>query len=176
MSSDEGSNGDELDLKHISGDWSCVVVRIVRWWCCYCLKHIDFFPFFFCWLYACYFSLLRISFLCLPQKDVPYPLRPSSSTTRCLKLFLLSFPSGIHSPIFSAPQHFNPILLKHIVFPLDSGVFCLPYMTTTFLGRWFVPDLLQVFLSQYCKFSKLFVELGWMVDFLIEVFLHLYFE
>ena len=29
VSSDEGSNGDELDLKHISGDWRCVV-QVVR--------------------------------------------------------------------------------------------------------------------------------------------------
>ena len=106
------------------------------------------------------FLYLEFHFLWLPQKDVPYPLKPCLSATRSLKLFLLSFPSGIHSPIFSDPQHFNPILLKHYVFPLDVGVFCLPYQTTTSLGRWIVPDLLQVFLSQYCKFSKLLVELG----------------
>ena len=54
------------------------------------------------------------------------------------------------------------------VFPLDSVSFCFPCPTAT-LGGEFVPDLLQVFLSQYCEFSKLLLELDWMVDFL-EVF------
>ena len=47
MSSDEGSNGDELDLKDISGDWRCVV-QIVRWWgCCTVWSTLSSFPFSF---------------------------------------------------------------------------------------------------------------------------------
>ena len=61
--------------------------------------------------YMCIFLCLEFSLLSLLWNDVPYPLRPHSSAARSLKLFLFSFPSGIHSPIFSTPQHFNPILL-----------------------------------------------------------------
>ena len=65
---------------------------------------------------ACLFSrvlYLEFPFLPLIWREVPYPPRPCSSATRSLKLFLFSFPAGINSPIFSAPQNFTPILLQH---------------------------------------------------------------
>lgn len=36
--------------------------------------------------------------------------------------------------------------------------------------------LFRVFLSPCCKFSRLLLELGWIVDFVLEVFFHLCFE
>ena len=59
------------------------------------------------------FLYLEFPFLPLIWREVPYPPRPCSSATRSLKLFLFSFPAGINSPIFSAPQNFTPILLQH---------------------------------------------------------------
>ena len=71
-----------------------------------------------CVLYGCgsvlgVFLYLEFPFLPLIWREVPYPPRPCSSATRSLKLFLFSFPAGINSPIFSAPQNFTPILLQH---------------------------------------------------------------
>ena len=56
---------------------------------------------------------LEFPFLSLLWRDVPYPSRPCSSATKPLKLFLFSFPGGINSPIFSAPQNFSPFSLQH---------------------------------------------------------------
>lgn len=50
------------------------------------------------------------------------------------------------------------------------------YASVTSLSRRFVSDSFPVFLSSYCKFFKLLFELGWIVDFLFEVFLYLGFE
>ena len=48
--------------------------------------------------------------------------------------------------------------------------FCLPYLWPPWADRWFVSDSFQVFPSQSCTFSKLLLEMRWMVDFLIEAF------
>ena len=124
------------------------------------------------------FSLLGISFPTFAVKSCSYPSRPCSSATRSLKLFLLSFPSAINNPIFSAPQHFTPILLYHWhCLPVRFG--CLSDFATQprlpWAGGLYLTQF-QVFLSQYCKFSRLLLEVGWMVDSVIEVFLRLYFE
>ena len=118
-------------------------------------------------------SLFGISFPFLAGEiDTPYPSRPCSSATRSLKLFLFSFPGGINSPIFSAPQNFSPILLQdRLSLP---GCLWSPYLTVTSLSRWFVSDTFQVFLSQCCTFSKLLLKMDWMVDFLVEAFFSIY--
>ena len=99
-------------LKQVPEGWRWVVVRWGRYcavWrslscvCCVCVQ--------FC---AWCLSLFGISFpVFAGEIDALYPLRPCSSATRSLKLFLFSFPGGINSPIFSAHQKFSPILLQH---------------------------------------------------------------
>ena len=70
------------------------------------------------------FLCLEFPFLPLIWREVPYPLRPCSSATRSVKLFLFSFPAGINSTIFYAPQNFIPVLLQHNhVFLVDLGAF-----------------------------------------------------
>ena len=71
-----------------------------------------------CVLYGCgsvlgVFLYLEFPFLSLLWRDAPYLSRLCSNATRSLKIFLLSFPSGINNPIFSAPQNFTPIFLPH---------------------------------------------------------------
>ena len=72
----------------------------------------------------CIFLCLEFPLLSLLWRDVPYPLKPCSNTTRSLKIFLLSFPSGINSSILSAP---STIILfyysTNIVFLLESRSF-----------------------------------------------------
>ena len=72
----------------------------------------------------CIFLCLEFPLLSLLWRDVPYPLKPCSNTTGSLKLFLLSFPSGIKSSILSAP---STIILfyysTNIVFLLESRSF-----------------------------------------------------
>ena len=83
---------------------------------------------------------IRNFFPVLLWRDVPYPSRPCSSAARSLKL-LLSFPSGINSLIFSALQHFTPILSHHRhCLPIRFSVFCLLCPTSASLGGEFVPD------------------------------------
>ena len=130
-----------------------------------------FFFLFFWWLYMWYFCLF----------EFPFP-------SCCVEMFLtvrgpVAVLPGLQSS-FRSPFPMESFLLigtsllfyhsTKTVFPLDSVSFCLPCPTVT-LGREFVPDSLQVFLSQYCQFSKLLLELGWMVAFLC-LFLYLYFE
>ena len=83
------------DVVLFEGHWVLVCVVCVQF-CAWCL------------------SLFGISFpVFAGEIDALYPSRPCSSATRSLKLFLFSFPGGINSPIFSAPQSFFPILLQH---------------------------------------------------------------
>ena len=142
----------------------------------YCLKHIELFSFLFlvtlCILFFCTWNFISY----LYHREMFLILWSPVQVLLCL----WSFSCSAFPVVFTAPSFLIPSTLILFYYStlsqLDSGVFCLPYQTTTSLGRWIVPDLLQVFLSQYCKFSKLFVELGCMVDFLIEVLLCLYFE
>ena len=50
----------------------------------------------------------------------------------------------------------------------DCLLGCLSAVTS--LSRWFVSDTFQIFLSRCCTFSKLLLEMDWVVDFLVEAF------
>ena len=88
--------------------------------CCLKIFFLEFFL-FMCEFTCDIFVYLKFPFLSLLWRDVPYLSRLCSNATRSLKVFfffflkvlLLSFPSGINSPIFSAPQNFTPIFLHH---------------------------------------------------------------
>ena len=125
-----------MEVGHCPG---CQVMEVL-----YCLKlfslQVFFFFFFFFVILHVIVLFIRNFFPVLLWRDVPYPSRPCSSAARSLKL-LLSFHSGINSLIFSAPQHFTPILSQHRhCLPIRFSVFCLPCPTATSLGGEFVPD------------------------------------
>ena len=98
-------------LKQVPEGWRWAVVR---WWrCCAIWRSLSSCVCCVC-VVLCLVSLFGISFpFFAGEIDTSYPSRPCSSATRSLKLFLFSFPAGINSPIFSAPQNFTPILLQH---------------------------------------------------------------
>ena len=106
-----------------------------------------FFPSVFFFVLLLFFVILHVIILSIRNffpvllwRDAPYPSGPCSSAARSLKL-LLSFPSGINSLIFSAPQHFTPVLSQHThCLPIRFSVFCLPCPTATSFRREFVPD------------------------------------
>ena len=88
--------------------------------CCLKVFFLEFFPSMYD--FTCdIFVYLEFTILSLLWRNVPYLSRLCSNATRSLKVFfffflkvfLLSFPSGINSPIFSAPQNFTPIFLPH---------------------------------------------------------------
>ena len=120
----EEPSGAELDLKQVPEGWRWVVVR---WWgCCAVWSSLSS-----CVCCVCA-GLCLVSFStwnslsCLCCGHAPCPSRPCSSATRSLKCFLFSFPVGINSLIFSAPQNFTPILLQHshcLQCRVDSGAF-----------------------------------------------------
>lgn len=120
MSSDEGSNGDELDLKDISGGLEmccsdCQVMGML-----YCFSTLSSFPFlFFGDFMHVIFSLLELHLLSFYHSKMFYPEAPFECY-QISEVFLFSFPSGISQPHFSTPQHFNPIFIIAYVFPLDS--------------------------------------------------------
>ena len=80
--------------------------------CCLKVFFLEFFP-SMCDFTCDIFVYLKFPILSLLWRNVPYLSRLCSNATRSLKIFLLSFPSGIKSPIFSAPQNFTPIFLPH---------------------------------------------------------------
>ena len=80
--------------------------------CCLKIFFLEFFI-FICEFTCDIFVYLKFIFLSLLWRDAPYLSRLCSNATTSLKIFLLSFPSGINSPIFSAPQNFTPIFLHH---------------------------------------------------------------
>ena len=173
MAGDKGANGEEIDLKQVPEGWRWVIVQAVRWWRCCVLWSFFFFffpwdfsssSFFFLWLYMSYFCLFAISFpVCCEEMLLilrgPVPVLPGLWISSC-SAFLVE----LTVPSFLLPR--TSLLFYHstdTVFPLDSVSFCLPCPAATSLGRGFIPDLLWVFLSQYCEFPLL-LELGWMVD------------
>ena len=171
MAGDKGANGEEIDLKQVPEGWRWVIVQAVRWWRCCALWSFFFFPleislFFFLWLYMWYFCLFAISFPAGYEEMFlilrgPVPVLSGLWISSC-SAFLVEFTV----PSFLLPS--TSLLFYHstdTVFLLDSVSFCLLCPTVTSLGREFIPDLLWVFLSQYCELSKLLLELGWVVDF-----------
>ena len=95
-----------MEVGHCPG---CQVMDIL---CCLKIFFLEFFL-FMCDFTCDIFIYLKFPFLSVLWRDVPYLLRLCSNATRSLKIVLLSFPSGINSPIFSAPQNFTPIFLHH---------------------------------------------------------------
>ena len=87
----------------------CQVMEVL---CCLKIFFLEFFL-FMCEFTCDIFVYLKFPFLSLLLRDAPYLSRLCSNATTSLKIFLLSFPSGINSPIFSAPQNFTPIFLHH---------------------------------------------------------------
>ena len=79
--------------------------------CCLKIFFLEFFL-FMCDFTCDIFVYLKFPILSLLWRNVPYLSRLCSKATRSLKIFLLSFPSGVNSPIFSAPQNFT-IFLHH---------------------------------------------------------------
>ena len=139
-----------MEVGHCSG---CQVMEVL---CCLKIFFLEFFL-FMCDFTCDIFIYLKFPFLSLLWRDVPYLSRLCSSATGSLKIFLLSFPSGINSPIFSAPQNFSPISLQHRLFL--PGCLSASYLTVTSLSRWFVSDTFQVSFSRCCTFSKLLLEM-----------------
>ena len=80
--------------------------------CCLKVFFLEFFPSMYDFI-CDIFVYLEFTILSLLWRNVPYLSRLCSNATRSLKIFLLSFPSGINNPIFSAPQNFTPIFLPH---------------------------------------------------------------
>ena len=121
-------------------------------------------------LHVIFLSLWNfLSCLCCEEMFIilqgPVPVLPGLWISSCSP-----FPVELTAQTFLLPS--SSLLFYHstdTVFLLDSVSFFLPCPTVTSLGGEFVPDSLQVFLSQYCEFSKLFLELGWMVYFLISL-------
>ena len=64
----------------------------------------------------------------------------------------------------------NSLLFYYSTDSVFLGVFLSPYLTVTSLSQWFVSDTFQVSFSPCCTFSKLLLEMDWMVDFLVEAF------
>lgn len=126
----------------------------------------------FWWLYACYFSLLGTSSLifttvrCSLSFEAPFECYQISEAFSCSP-----FPVEFTAPSF-LPNTLIYFIIAY-VFQLDSGVFCLPYLTTTSSGRWFVPDF-RSSLANTASSSCCWIGLNGY--FLIEVFFHLYFE
>ena len=131
----------------------CQVVKVC------CLKLVEF----FCvsvYLYVWYFSLLEISFPLFAVERCSLSSEALSNATGSLKLFLLSFSSGINSSILSAP---STIILfyysTNIVFLLESRSF-LPSLHSCDILEQSVSVSFQDFIIHYYKFSKLCVEFG----------------
>ena len=175
MTGDERPNGDKIDLRQDPEGWRWVILQVVRWWR-YCALwsffffslrffFFFFFLFFFWWLCMCCFCVFAISFpVCCEEMfsvlQGPVPVPPG------LWISSSAFRVELTVPFFLLPR--TSLLFYHStdsVFPLNSMSFCLPCPTATSLGREFIPDLFWVFFIQFCKFSKLLLKLGWMVDF-----------
>ena len=172
MAGDEGPNGDEIDLKQVPEGWRWVIVQVVRWWrYCAVWRFFSLSFFFFFFLVTLHVIALSIwNFLCCHCREMFLTLRGPVPVLPGLWSSCFPFPVELTALSFLLPS--TSLLFYHntdTVFPSDSVSFCLPCPTATSLGGEFVPDSLQVFLSQYYEFSKLLLELGWMVDFL-EVF------
>ena len=122
---------------------------------------------------CCVFLSLEFHFLPLLWKAVPYPSRLCSIATRSLKRFLLSFPSAINDPIFSAPQHFTPILLHHRhCLPVQFG--CLSDFSTQPGPPWAGGLYLTHFRSSYQMLQVLQVTprirlKGWLPSFFVSI-------
>ena len=119
--------------------------------------------------------MLGISFALFAVERCSLSSEALSNATGSLKLFLLSFSSGINSSILSAP---STIILfyysTNIVFLLESRSF-LPSLPSCDILEQSVSVSFQDFIIHYYKFSKLCVEFGWMFEFLIEISLSFFF-
>ena len=92
----------------------------------------------------------------------PVPVLPGLWSSSCSP-FLVE----LTAPSFLLPR--TSLLFYYSKDSVFLGVFLPPYLTVTSLSKWFVSDTFQVSFSRCCTFSKLLLEMDWMVDFL-EVF------
>ena len=151
-------------LSRLSGDGDLVLFAADLSFFCVCiLFHVVFFS---TWNF--------ISYLCCEKLflsfEALFQLLPGLRSFSCSP-----FPVPFTTPSFLLPS--TLFLFYTSLTPSSCWIWVwLFYPTTTSLGRWFVSNSFQVFLSQHCKFSRLFLEVGCMVDSVIEVFLRLYFE
>lgn len=157
VAGDEAPNDDELDPKQLPEGWKWVIVKVVRWMEMGCLKHTEFF--LLC-LHTWYFSLLGISFPSLLWGNVSYPARPVP---------VRNSEASLHSP-FPVESTARPFLFPSTVVLfyyttancvlVQFGCRSAFYASMTSLSRRFISDSFPVFLSSYCKFFKLLLELG----------------
>ena len=93
----------------------------------------------------------------------PVPVLPCLWSSSCSP-FLVE----LTAPSFLLPR--TSLLFYYSTDSVFLGVFLPPYLTVTSLSKWFVSDTFQVSFSRCCTFSKLLLEMDWMVDFLVEAF------